>query len=195
MGRNNMDVPTLTGAIKASKGMFDIFAPNVDYDVLEMQSGYLEDQASNLELQVQQQANYLREQYLETMGSAEYGAARRGVKVGEGNIQENIEESAGNVGKDIQTAKENVKFKAGQLRSSAKSYKIAAEGSKNISLTEKIGKTASTLDSINNSNRRAKILKGAPSKILKGAPLKKKKKGIYDEYKSSKSVTRSMLNG
>ena len=117
----------LSGGLSAMTSFSEMVAPDIDYDVLQLTASQKELQADNLELQVEQQANLLREQFLEAVGTAQYGAARRGVKLGEGDIQKDIEQSSGEVGKDIQTARDTAEYKAGSLRRGAKRLKSASK--------------------------------------------------------------------
>lgn len=180
-------LPALTGGFQLFNAFQEFNAPDVDYDVLQLSATQKELEASNLELNIEQEANFLREQFIEQVGAAQHGAARRGVKVGEGNIQENIEESAGNVGKDIQTARGNVEFKAGLLRSAADRYRSAAEGVKEVNywnrvggLAENLGKAAQSFSLITGGGIGKDGTIPADKKIpqKKKAVKKKKKKSI-----------------
>jgi len=122
-----MNIPKLTDVPGLYNSFLEFTTPQVDYNVLQSDASVLEAQALELESQVEQEANRLRESFAESVGTAEYGAARRGVKVGEGDIQTNIEESAGAVGKDIQTARGNVAYKGKQLRDKAGRIKKYAD--------------------------------------------------------------------
>ena len=135
----------LNTGIQGFRAYAELTAPDVDYDILQLQAEHRELAADSLELQVEQEANRLREQFAENVGSAQYGAARRGVKIGEGDIQQNIEDSAMDVGKDIQTAKGNVEFKKKQLKSEADRLKLGADWVRNMEPSRKIGRTASIL--------------------------------------------------
>ena len=117
----------LSGGLGALTSFSEMNAPDIDYDVLQLTATQKELQADNLELQVELRANMLREQFLEAVGTAQHGAARRGVKLGEGDIQKDIEQSSGEVGKDIQTARESAKFKADSSRREAKRLRSAAK--------------------------------------------------------------------
>ena len=123
----------------------DLLAPDIDYTVLQMNATQKKLEADNLELQVQQQADLLREQFSETVGQAKSSATMRGVKVGEGNIAQDIEGSSIAMGKDIQTAKGNAKYKSNQLRRTAQLYEAGAEGSKEVNRYSRIRKATKTL--------------------------------------------------
>jgi len=143
MGRNKKMIPMLTGALQVYGAFQELNAPDINYDILGLSATQKELQADNMELEVEQEANRLREEYIQAVGSAQYGAARRGVKVGEGNIQEDIEESAGAVGKDIQTQRKNLEYKKGQLKRGASRLRTAQEAQKEIGQYERIGRAAS----------------------------------------------------
>lgn len=137
--------PTLAGGLQLFKAYQEFTAPDIDYDILQLSADQRDLEAENVMLQVEQEANLLREEFIEAMGAATYGAARRGVKVGEGDIQQNIEESAGAVGKDIQTVRKSARFKAGQLRGAGERYRAGAETQKEIGALERIGKGVTAL--------------------------------------------------
>ena len=124
---NSSDMPSLTQGLSIFQSYQEISAPNIDYNALQMTADYKDLQADALEVQVQQQANVLREQFAEAVGSAQYSAARRGVKVGEGSTQINIEESSMDLGQDIATAKANQKRKSASLKRSAKYLRSSSE--------------------------------------------------------------------
>lgn len=92
----------------------------LNYQALKTEAMQLGVQASNIELQAQQQANALREQFISNVGTYQYGAARRGVSVGSGSVRSNIESSAMNVGEDIRRAGKNASMQASALRTQAK---------------------------------------------------------------------------
>ncbi len=136
---------SITGGLGLYKAYQEFTAPDIDYDILQLSAEQKEIEADNLVLQVEQEANLLREEFIQAVGSAQYGAARRGVKVGVGDVQQNIEESAGAVGKDIQTIRENTEFQAGQLRSKGKRLKTAAKYQKQIGGYQRFAKGVTTL--------------------------------------------------
>ena len=92
--------------------------------------------------------NQLREQYLQNVGSYTAGAARRGVKVGEGSARANIEKSAEALGKDVQTLTKDAKRKADRLRGKAEMSRELSEDVRDIQgvqkfarVTGKVGKS------------------------------------------------------
>jgi len=131
--------------LKIINSFQELTAPDINYDILGLTANDLELQAANLELRVTQEANRIRQDFTAAAGAAISNAARRGVKVSEGDIQANIEKSAGNVGKDIQTAKENVKFKQGQIKGRVKSLRGAQKTQGNLSLLNNVRNSALAL--------------------------------------------------
>lgn len=118
----------------------DFFKPDINYGYLKDVANYKELQAEALEAQVQEQVNLIRQQFIENIGAYEAQAAQRGVKVGEGSARLNVEKSAMELGKDVQTADKNMKYKQGQLRRSAKQYRSSAESTNILGFTEKFVK-------------------------------------------------------
>lgn len=129
-----IDNPTLTGGMYVVKGLYELFNSGVNYDILKIHERQAQIESDNLTLQVEQEANMIREQFLQSVENAKYAQARRGVKVGEGGTAQNIEMSAKDLGKDIQTAKGNVKYKQDLLKEKARGLAIGAEGQKTLSL-------------------------------------------------------------
>jgi hypothetical protein len=96
----------------------------MDYSALKTNAAALKVQANNIELQAQQRANILREQFIGAIGSYQFSAANRGVSVGSGSVRQNIESSAIGLGKDIQKAQRVAQMQASALRTQAKLAKI-----------------------------------------------------------------------
>lgn len=99
----------------------------LNYSALRTEAMQLGVQASNIELQAQQQANMLREQFISNVGTYQYGAARRGISVGSGSVRSNVESSAMNMGEDIRRAGKNAQMKASALRSQERIMKGRAK--------------------------------------------------------------------
>ena len=99
----------------------------IDYSVLkrDLRNYYI--QADNVQLQAKQQANQIREQYIQAASNYAYSAARRGVDVNSANVRQNLEGSAEAMGKDIQRLEENAYVKASSLRNQAKVEKAYAK--------------------------------------------------------------------
>lgn len=114
----------------------------LDYSALQTNAYALKAQASNIELQAQQRANMLREQFISSIGSYQFGAAQRGVSVGSGSVVQNIESSAGDLGKDIQKEKKVAQMRANALRGQAKIQKMQAKSGLVSSILSGVGSLA-----------------------------------------------------
>ena len=121
------DIYHYAGAQTMASGFASLANAYIDYNALRVQSGNLNIQADEVELQAQQQANALRKQFIGAIGNATYSAAARGVKVTSANLQQNIERSAGEMDEDIRKAKKSASMKAGSLRTQAKMAKVGAK--------------------------------------------------------------------
>lgn len=106
----------MAGYAQAGAAFSQFVGGFIDYSMLKTQNAFKEVQADTLILQAQQRANALRSQFNDIAGQVKYSAARRGVKVDEGSVAKNLEESAINVGQDVQTMKSNTKARANALR-------------------------------------------------------------------------------
>jgi len=92
----------------------------IDYDMLKTQSLFKENQAQQIEIQAQEQANMLRESFNTMLGQETFTATRRGISTQSGSVRASKELSAKNVGEDIATTKASAKSKASALRSQAR---------------------------------------------------------------------------
>ena len=119
----------------------------MDYKALKTNARALKVQANSIELQAKQRANYLREQFIGAIGSYQFSAANRGVSVGSGSVQQNIESSAIGVGKDIQKAQKVAQMQASALRTQAKLAKIQG---KTAMVTGVIGGISSLAGAVGN---------------------------------------------
>lgn len=130
----NMDTyqTLLGGTSRLVSGIQEYNMANVDYDLLNLKAGVKENQALQIELQATQIANKLREQFTEVAGEYTHTAARRGVKVGEGSMQDNIEQSAKALGKDVSQLDANAKRQSKVLRSEASATRDYAGKMKSI---------------------------------------------------------------
>jgi len=131
-------MPMLTGTMYAFKAYQDLVAPDIDYDILNIQAEAKELRAEYIKNQVEEEANMIRQEFNEAIGAAQHAAARRGVKVGEGNVAQNIEKSSKAMGEDVQTMRENAEFKAQQLGAQASRLRKGAVAARDISAFEKI---------------------------------------------------------
>lgn len=99
----------------------------MDYKTSKLDVASLNIQASNIELQAQQRANMLREQFVQALGTYQYGAAQRGVALSSGSVRDNMESSAMSLGNDISIAKKNAQIQARTLRGQASLLKMQAK--------------------------------------------------------------------
>jgi len=77
-------------------------------------------QASQIQLQAEQRSNMLLASFNKAIGTASYGAARRGVKAGEGSVMRNIEMSAKDLGIDQDIQRTNANMRASAVREQGK---------------------------------------------------------------------------
>jgi len=111
------------GAQKMAGGFAQIVGSSINYSLLKTDLKQLETSAQNIELQAQERANQLRQQFISSIGSYQFGAAQRGVSVGSGSVLSNLESSAMNIGQDVQKAKKTADLQASALRTNAKILK------------------------------------------------------------------------
>lgn len=109
-----------------TSGMAKVAKTSIDYSLLNTKAMFEETQANYVELKTSEEINMLMQKFNSAVGTAQYGAARRNVKLGEGSIAQDIEQSAMNLGEDIQLAKKNAKAKANALRTQSKINKRSA---------------------------------------------------------------------
>lgn len=95
----------------------------IDYNVLKRDLKNYNIAADNIQLQAKQQANQIRQQYLQAASNYQYVAARRGIDVNSASVRSNLEGSAEAMGKDIQRLDQNASVKASALRNQAKVLK------------------------------------------------------------------------
>lgn len=138
----------MLGGLQSFAGSFASIAGSaLNYGMLKADSYNLDIQASNIELQAQQRANQLREQFLGAIGSYQFGAAQRGVSVGSGSVRSNLESSAMNIGQDIQIAQKNADLQAKALRTQATSMRKTAKAQHTINT---LGAVSNMFSSIGN---------------------------------------------
>lgn len=133
-------VPAVSGGLQLYKAYKDFNAPDIDYDILQLTAEQKEIEAESVLADVENEANNLREQFIEDIGTYKAMKARRGVKVDEGGVAQNIERSAKNVGEDVQTMRGNAKYKSDQLKRKADQYRAGAEAQKEIGYWDRMGK-------------------------------------------------------
>jgi hypothetical protein len=85
----------------------------------DMQAGSYKTQAELVKVNAKEQANTLRKKLLEDLGSANASAAARGIDTGSGTPLQIIQESIGNVGRDIQRLEAGANIQAGSSNTSA----------------------------------------------------------------------------
>lgn len=110
----------------------------IDYNALKMDLKNYGLQAQNVELAAKQQANQIRQQYLQTAANYSYNAARRGISVNSASVRSNLEGSAEAMGRDIQRLDQNAHLEANALRTKAKIAKIYGKAEHNRQLTDSL---------------------------------------------------------
>lgn len=110
----------------------------INYNALKSDLKNLGIQASNVELAAKQQANQIRQQYIQTAANYSYNAARRGISVNSASVRSNLEGSAEAMGKDIQRISQNAYLEANALRTKAKIAKIYGKAEHNRQLTDSL---------------------------------------------------------
>ena len=113
-----------TSNSKSLAGDFsNIVGSYINYRALKSDLKNLGIQASNVELAAKQQANQIRQQYIQAASNYAYNAARRGVSVNSASVRSNLEGSAMAMGQDIQRLSQNASVEASALRNQAKVLK------------------------------------------------------------------------
>lgn len=144
----NNPATLMMGAGQIFSTISNLTAMDVDYEKLKLQANYQDMKAENIQLQTTQQANYLREQFTENVGTYQYGTARRNVKVGEAGS--NVEDSARALGMDIQKMQGNADWQKNLLQMDADRLRMGAEDIKTINMWNKIGGAFGDLGKIAN---------------------------------------------
>lgn len=144
----NNPATLMMGAGQIFSTISNLTAMDVDYEKLKLQANYQDMKAENIQLQTTQQANYLREQFTENVGTYQYGTARRNVKVGEAGS--NVEDSARALGIDIQKMQGNADWQKNLLQMDADRLRMGAEDIKTINMWNKIGGAFGDLGKIAN---------------------------------------------
>lgn len=147
----------------------------MDYRALQTNAAALKVQANSIELQAQQRANILREQFISAIGSYQFSAANRGVSVGSGSVRQNIESSSIGVGKDIQKAQKVAQMQASALRTQSKLAKIQGKTAMVTGLLGGIGTLANAVHNHYIGTDLDKLTSGSnktPTKIVPVPPKK-----------------------
>lgn len=110
----------------------------MNYNALKTEASGLKVQASNIELQAQQRANMLREQFVQSVGAYQMNAAQRGISVGSGSVRSNMENSSVALGKDISTIKKSSQLQANALRGQASIMKMRAKSALGQGITNSL---------------------------------------------------------
>lgn len=99
----------------------------IDYNALKINASFGEASADRIELQAEQKANAMREEFNSAVGNAKYSATRRGITSDSGSVKRNVETSSENIGYNISTMKKNAKNTADDIRNQSKLAKKQAK--------------------------------------------------------------------
>ena len=99
----------------------------IDYANLRSDISNLRVQAGQVELQAKQRANQLREQFVQSIGTYMFGAAKRGISVQSASVRGNLQRSSEALGKDVQRMEQNAALQANAYRQQAKIAKKNAQ--------------------------------------------------------------------
>lgn len=111
----------------------------INYDMLKTENLFKENQAKQIEIQAQEQANMLRENFNVMLGQEAVQTARRGITQSSGSVRAGKELSAKNVGEDITKMKDTAKAKSGKIRAEASIAKRAGKAQMMSSISSGIG--------------------------------------------------------
>lgn len=121
---NLAEFKQFSGTSKSLAGDFsNIAGALINYSALKGDIRNYNIQANNVELAAKQQANQIRQQYIQAAANYSYNAARRGISVNSASVRSNLEGSAEAMGRDIQRLDQNASVKASALRNQAKVLK------------------------------------------------------------------------
>lgn len=117
----------LKSGVKSMASSFGELASNyINYNALKVENRLMKNQADAVELRAQEETNLLRQRFLGAAGSAVYGVASSGTKVSSGDLQDNLANSARDMGYDIDSHEESANRQARMIRGQAKMHKMAA---------------------------------------------------------------------
>ncbi|GBR72786.1 hypothetical protein NO1_0261 [Candidatus Termititenax aidoneus] len=116
--------------------------PDINYDILNINADYRDIEAEQRQIKAEQEASILRRQFAGAVGTHITNTAARNIKVGEGSARQNVEDSAVELGQDIDTMRENARFEADQLRSEANLLREQAETERRLNETQREMETA-----------------------------------------------------
>lgn len=137
----------LSGMTTGAGSFAQVAGSFLDYNVMKADAGNLYVQANQIELQAQERANMLREQFLSSVGTYQYGAAQRNISVGSGSVVGNIERSAGKLGEDITTMQKSAGLEARALRTQATNMRKAAKANQVSNILGAVGSLAGAVGS------------------------------------------------
>jgi hypothetical protein len=134
---NLAEFKQFSGTPKSLAGDFsNIAGVLINYSALKGDIRNYNIQANNVELAAKQQANQIRQQYIQAAANYSYNAARRGISVNSASVRSNLEGSAEAMGKDIQRLEQNAYLEANALRAKAKIAKTYGKAERNRELTK-----------------------------------------------------------
>lgn len=134
---NLAEFKQFSGTSKSLAGDFsNIAGVLINYSALKGDIRNYNIQANNVELAAKQQANQIRQQYIQAAANYSYNAARRGISVNSASVRSNLEGSAEAMGKDIQRLEQNAYLEANALRAKAKIAKTYGKAERNRELTK-----------------------------------------------------------
>jgi hypothetical protein len=134
---NLADFKQFSGTSKSLAGDFsNIAGALINYSALKGDLRNYNIQANNVELAAKQQANQIRQQYIQAAANYSYNAARRGISVNSASVRSNLEGSAEAMGKDIQRMEQNAYLEANALRAKAKIAKTYGKAERNREITK-----------------------------------------------------------
>ena len=114
----------ISGLQKTAGGYAQLVGAKLNWNALKTELTQYELSAQNIELQAQERANQLREQFISNVGNYQFGAAQRGVSVGSGSVRQNLESSAMSLGSDIAKQQKIADVKASSLRTQSEIARI-----------------------------------------------------------------------
>jgi len=109
------DLYSQAGTMSAIGGVGQIAQAGISFLMAGVEKQQAKNQAAQIKLQAEQRSNQLLASFNGAIGTANYGAAIRGVKVGEGSTLKNIELSSKDLGEDLSMARTNARMKAGAV--------------------------------------------------------------------------------
>lgn len=134
---NLAEFKQFSGTSKSLAGDFsNIAGALINYSALKGDIRNYNIQANNVELAAKQQANQIRQQYIQAAANYSYNAARRGISVNSASVRSNLEGSAEAMGKDIQRMEQNAYLEANALRAKAKIAKTYGKAERNREITK-----------------------------------------------------------